>query len=95
MTVEEVIKTLHTNAGNSRAVAAGLLQDVYDAVDGGKVLTNLKGSMQYSSITQPAVSSLLDTDDEGDGRADVYVGPKCRVEEEIVVHPALLCLDAK
>ncbi|WVQ67688.1 S-methyl-5'-thioadenosine phosphorylase [Kwoniella sp. B9012] len=52
VTVEEVIKTLHTNAGNSRAVAAGLLQDVHDVVAEGKVLNEIKGSMKYACITR-------------------------------------------
>ncbi|WVQ82339.1 S-methyl-5'-thioadenosine phosphorylase [Cryptococcus sp. DSM 104549] len=51
VTVEEVIKTLHTNAGNARAVAAGILQDVHDVVAEGKELVGIKGSMQYSCVT--------------------------------------------
>ncbi|ORX36666.1 glutamate biosynthesis-related protein [Kockovaella imperatae] len=53
VTVEEVVKTLHTNAGNSKAVAAGLLQDVHDVVAAGNVLTEAKGSMRFSTITSP------------------------------------------
>ncbi|KAK1924203.1 glutamate biosynthesis-related protein [Papiliotrema laurentii] len=60
VTVEEVVKTLHTNAGNARAVAAGILQDVYDLVAEGKELTDIKGSMQFACVTradvQPAAS---------------------------------------
>ncbi|WWC89315.1 S-methyl-5'-thioadenosine phosphorylase [Kwoniella dendrophila CBS 6074] len=52
VTVEEVIKTLHTNAGNSRAVAAGLLQDVHNVVAEGKELNEIKGSMKYACITR-------------------------------------------
>ncbi|WRT66352.1 S-methyl-5'-thioadenosine phosphorylase [Kwoniella shivajii] len=52
VTVEEVIKTLHTNAGNSRAVAAGLLQDVHDVVAEGELLNEIKGSMKYACITR-------------------------------------------
>lgn len=56
VTVQEVVKTLHTNAGNSRAVAAGLLQDVHDVVLEGKLLTDIKGSMQWSCVTAKHVS---------------------------------------
>lgn len=56
MTVEEVVKTLHTNAGNSRAVAEGILQDVYDVVKDGKVLDEIKGSMQFACVTRADVS---------------------------------------
>lgn len=56
VTVEEVVKTLHTNAGNSRAVAEGILQDVYDVVKDGKVLDEIKGSMQFACITRADVS---------------------------------------
>nr|XP_031863241.1 S-methyl-5'-thioadenosine phosphorylase [Kwoniella shandongensis]KAA5530313.1 S-methyl-5'-thioadenosine phosphorylase [Kwoniella shandongensis] len=52
VTVEEVVKTLHTNAGNARAVAAGILQDVHDVVAEGKLLTDIKGSMQWSCVTK-------------------------------------------
>jgi 5'-methylthioadenosine phosphorylase len=55
VTVQEVVKTLHTNAGNSRAVAAGLLQDVHDVVVEGKLLTDIKGSMQWSCVTAKEV----------------------------------------
>ncbi|KAK4684462.1 hypothetical protein P7C73_g5718, partial [Tremellales sp. Uapishka_1] len=51
VTVEEVVKTLHTNAGNARAVAAGLLQHVHDVVAEGKELDEIKGSMKWSCIT--------------------------------------------
>ncbi|CAD6572733.1 MAG: S-methyl-5-thioadenosine phosphorylase [Tremellales sp. Tagirdzhanova-0007] len=55
VTVEEVIKTLHTNAGNARAVAAGLLQDVHDLVAEGKVLDEVKGCMKFACITREDV----------------------------------------
>ncbi len=58
MTVEEVVKTLHTNAGNARAVAAGLLQDVHDVVGEGKELDEIKGCMRFSCITRKDVSGL-------------------------------------
>ena len=56
VTVEEVIKTLHTNAGNARAVAAGLLQDVHDVVKEGKELNETKGCMQFACVTRADVS---------------------------------------
>ena len=56
VTVEEVVKTLHTNAGNSRAVAAGILQDVHDVVAEGKELDEIKGSMRFACITRAEVS---------------------------------------
>lgn len=58
VTVEEVIKVLHTNAGNSRAVAAGILQDVHDVVAEGKILTDIKGSMKFACVTRKDVSRL-------------------------------------
>jgi 5'-methylthioadenosine phosphorylase len=51
VTVEEVIKTLHTNAGNARAVAAGILQDVHNAVEKGE-LDEIKGCMQFACVTR-------------------------------------------
>jgi hypothetical protein len=54
VTVEEVVKTLHTNAAYSRAVAAGILQAVHDHVAAGK-LTGTKGSMQWSCLTKREV----------------------------------------
>jgi hypothetical protein len=56
VTVEEVVKTLHTNAGNARAIAAGLMQDVHDVVKEDKVLDEIKGSMQFACITRKDVS---------------------------------------
>ena len=56
MTVEEVVKTLHTNAGHARAIAAGILQDVHDLVAEGKELTDIKGSMKFSCVTRADVS---------------------------------------
>ncbi|GFZ43944.1 S-methyl-5'-thioadenosine phosphorylase [Saitozyma sp. JCM 24511] len=55
VTVEEVVKTLHTNAGNARAVAAGLLQDVHDVVAEGKVLDEIKGCMRFACVTRSDV----------------------------------------
>jgi 5'-methylthioadenosine phosphorylase len=57
VTVEEVVKTLHTNAGNARAIAAGLMQDVYDVVKEDKLLDEIKGSMRFACITRKEVSS--------------------------------------
>ena len=54
VTVEEVVKTLHTNAAYSRAVAAGILQAVHDHVEAGK-LTGTKGSMEWSCVTKREV----------------------------------------
>lgn len=62
VTVAEVVKTLSTNAGNSRAVAAGILQDVVDAVEKGDVLTATKGCMEWARITKPEVG-LSDVQD--------------------------------
>ncbi|OXM82051.1 methylthioadenosine phosphorylase [Cryptococcus neoformans Bt63] len=52
VTVEEVVKVLQTNAGKSRAVAAGILQDVHDAVVEGKTFTDIKGSMKFACVTR-------------------------------------------
>jgi 5'-methylthioadenosine phosphorylase len=57
VTVEEVVKTLHTNAGNARAIAAGLMQDVYDVVKEDKLLDEIKGSMRFACITRKEVST--------------------------------------
>jgi hypothetical protein len=88
--VEEVVKTLHTNAGNARAVAAGILQDVHDVVEEGKVLDAIKGSMKFACITRADVSGI--TVDLGSLRvsADNETGSTHRVEEEALLHPALL-----
>ncbi|KAL1406983.1 S-methyl-5-thioadenosine phosphorylase [Vanrija albida] len=51
VTVEEVVKTLHTNAGNSRAVAAGILEEVAKHVESGE-LDEIKGSMRFACITR-------------------------------------------
>lgn len=53
--MEEVVKTLHTNASYSRAVAEGLLQKVHDHVAAGK-LDQIKGCMQWSCVTKKEVS---------------------------------------
>ena len=58
VTVEEVVKTLHTNAAYSRAVAAGILQAVHDHVEAGK-LTGTKGSMQWSCVTKREVRPMF------------------------------------
>ncbi|KAK4687067.1 5'-methylthioadenosine phosphorylase, partial [Tremellales sp. Uapishka_1] len=58
VTVEEVVKTLHTNAGNARAVAAGLLQSVHDIVEEGKFLTDIKGCMKFACITRADVQPM-------------------------------------
>lgn len=55
MTVEEVVKTLHTNAGNSRAVAAGILEEVAEHVAKGE-LDQIRGSMKFACITRAEVS---------------------------------------
>ncbi|WVR07017.1 S-methyl-5'-thioadenosine phosphorylase [Kwoniella sp. DSM 27419] len=55
VTVEEVIKTLHTNAGNSRAVAAGILEDVHQVVAEGKELDEIKGCMKFACVTRADV----------------------------------------
>ncbi|KAL7421869.1 S-methyl-5-thioadenosine phosphorylase [Cryptotrichosporon argae] len=54
VTVEEVVKTLHTNAGNARAVAAGLLQDVHDHVAAGH-LDEIAGCMRFACVTRKDV----------------------------------------
>ncbi|TYJ55668.1 S-methyl-5'-thioadenosine phosphorylase [Cryptococcus floricola] len=58
VTVEEVVKTLHTNAGNSRAVAAGILQEVHALVSERKVLTDIKGSMKFACVTRADVQPV-------------------------------------
>lgn len=54
VTVEEVVKTLHTNAGNARAVAAGILEDVCAHVAAGE-LTDIPGSMRFACVTRKDV----------------------------------------
>lgn len=54
VTVEEVVKTLHANADNSRAVAAGILEEVYSHVAAGE-LTDIAGSMKYACVTNRTV----------------------------------------
>lgn len=58
MTVEEVVKTLHTNAGNARSIAAGLLEDVHKVVAEGKELNEIQGSMRFACVTRADVSLL-------------------------------------
>ncbi|CED84949.1 methylthioadenosine phosphorylase [Phaffia rhodozyma] len=52
VTVEEVIKTLHTNAHLSKKVAEVILPEVVKAVQAGDVLTETKGCMKFSCITR-------------------------------------------
>lgn len=54
VTVEEVVKTLHDNADNSRAVAAGILADVCEHVAKGE-LTEITGSMRFACVTRKDV----------------------------------------
>ena len=51
MTVEEVMKTLHTNAALSKHVTASILGAVHEAVASGNVLTFAAGAMKYSLVT--------------------------------------------
>ncbi|KAK4045989.1 S-methyl-5-thioadenosine phosphorylase [Microbotryomycetes sp. JL201] len=51
VTVEEVMKTLSTNAALSKHVTASILGAVHDAVSSGTVLTQAHGSMKYSLMT--------------------------------------------
>ena len=87
VTVEEVVKTLHVNAGNARAVAAGLLQDVHDVVADGKVLDDIKGCMRFACITRKDVSispfGSKVSSDHGTGTTGGGT-------EEAVIHPSLL-----
>ncbi|KAM0790507.1 hypothetical protein ACM66B_003380 [Microbotryomycetes sp. NB124-2] len=54
VTVEEVMKTLSTNAALSKHVTASILGAVHDAVSSGSVLTQADGSMKYSLMTNHA-----------------------------------------
>ena len=56
VTVEEVVKTLHTNAGNARSIAAGLLEDVHKVVAEGTELNEIQGSMRFACVTRADVS---------------------------------------
>ncbi|GAA5970571.1 hypothetical protein JCM8115_002742 [Rhodotorula mucilaginosa] len=51
VTVEEVMKTLHTNAALSKHIAASILSAVHDAVKNGQVGTQAAGAMKYSLMT--------------------------------------------
>ncbi|KAM0750309.1 5'-methylthioadenosine phosphorylase [Meredithblackwellia eburnea MCA 4105] len=51
VTVEEVLKTLHTNAAVSKHITASILGAVHEAVSGGKVLTAAEGGMRFSLVT--------------------------------------------
>lgn len=50
VTVEEVMKTLTTNAALSKHITASILGAVHEAVSA-KTFTNAEGSMQYSLMT--------------------------------------------
>ncbi|BGP54636.1 S-methyl-5-thioadenosine phosphorylase [Rhodotorula sphaerocarpa] len=51
VTVEEVMKTLHTNASLSKHIAATILGRVHEAVASGKVGNQAAGAMKYSLMT--------------------------------------------
>lgn len=51
VTVEEVMKTLTTNASLSKHITASILEAVHEAVAGQSVLTTAEGSMKYSLMT--------------------------------------------
>jgi 5'-methylthioadenosine phosphorylase len=51
VTVEEVMKTLHTNASLSKHIAASILGAVHQAVIAGDVLTQAAGGMKWSLMT--------------------------------------------
>lgn len=98
MTVAEVIKTLHTNAAHSRAVAAGILQKVHDFVADGK-LDQIKGCMQYACVTAKDVSEppLYRTVTFGGSHASLryeaeltYIGATSRVTQEARLYPTIL-----
>ena len=52
VTVEEVMRTLHTNAALAKHVTASILEHVHDAVEGDKTLTTAKGAMKFSLVTR-------------------------------------------
>lgn len=54
VTVEEVMKTLSTNASLSKHITASILGAVHDAVASGKVGSSAEGSMKYSLMTPHA-----------------------------------------
>lgn len=51
VTVEEVMKTLHTNATLSKHITASILGAVHHAVQKGEVGSSAKGSMKFSLVT--------------------------------------------
>ncbi|KAK4046564.1 S-methyl-5-thioadenosine phosphorylase [Microbotryomycetes sp. JL221] len=51
VTVEEVMKTLSTNAALSKHVTASILGAVHEAVQSNNLLTQTKGSMKFSLMT--------------------------------------------
>lgn len=92
MTVAEVVKTLHTNAAHSRAVAEGLLQKVHDHVAAGK-LDQIKGSMQWSCVTAKDVSLSRQRRwglEKKMGIELILSGSAGGVEEEARIHLAVL-----
>lgn len=52
VTVEQVMKTLHTNASLSKHVTSSILGAVHEAVASGTVLTQAAGGMQFSLVTR-------------------------------------------
>lgn len=52
MTVEEVMKTLTTNAALAKHITASILSVVHEAVASGTVLTQAEGAMKYSLMTK-------------------------------------------
>lgn len=64
-----MVKTLHTNAGNSRAVAAGILEEVHAHVSAGE-LTQIKGSMKFACVTRPDVSPQRGAGEASDEAAE-------------------------
>ncbi|KAK4704744.1 5'-methylthioadenosine phosphorylase, partial [Phenoliferia sp. Uapishka_3] len=51
VTVEEVMKTLHTNAALAKHITASILGAVHEAVAGGKAFTSAAGGMKFSLVT--------------------------------------------
>ncbi|EJD42419.1 glutamate biosynthesis-related protein [Auricularia subglabra TFB-10046 SS5] len=52
VTVAEVVKTLKTNADNSRSVTEQVIEDLQSAVVKADVIRGAKGSMQYSMVSR-------------------------------------------
>lgn len=57
VTVEEVMKTLHTNASLSKHITSSILAAVHNAVASGTVLSKAKGGMKWSLMTNQSVVS--------------------------------------